>query len=206
MKLIIGLGNTGKQYEGTRHNAGFMALDKLAMHREIASADVPLNFKKEDRFEAEIAIADFKGEKLILVKPSTFMNLSGRAVAKVMLYYKAEISDLIVISDDIDLPLGQARIRPEGSSGGQKGLQNVIDTLNTEKLLRVRIGIRANIGSEGNTINQDKIDTTNFVLDKFSKRELPIFDNIAAEVIEYLLLHLGQKHEIPAHTLEVGIE
>jgi len=206
MKIIVGLGNPGKQYESTRHNAGFYFLDRLISHTELAPVGESLNFQNEDKFDAEITQTDLKGEKIILVKPQTFMNLSGRAVAKIAQYYKAELSDIIIVSDDVDLPLGQARIRSEGSSGGQKGLQHVIDTLKTEKLLRVRLGVRSNEGHEGNTALSRPLDTANYVLEKFSLRELPIFKAICDETIKYLLLHLGQKHEIPAHTLEVKFD
>jgi PTH1 family peptidyl-tRNA hydrolase len=199
MKIVVGLGNPGKQYGNTRHNAGFLFLDKLASSPEVDASI----FSFEEKFEAEVAAVNFKGEKLVLVKPHTFMNLSGRAVAKVMQYYKVELDDLIVISDDIDLPLGQARIRAEGSSGGQKGLKNILETLKTEKLLRIRLGIRTLASIEDENVLQNRIDTADFVLSKFTPREKPVFNEISEMTIKYLLLHLGQKHEVPAHTLEV---
>ena len=196
MKLIVGLGNPGKEYEGTRHNAGFMFLDKLACAKEICPDGICLNFKKEENSDALIAGSQLNGEKIILVKPQTFMNLSGNCVAMIMQYYKLTPEDLIVISDDIDLPVGVARIRHEGSSGGQKGLQNIIDVLGVDKFLRLRIGVGL----------EDQTDATDHVLGKFDKRELPLVGQTIDESINYLLLHLGQKHEIPAHTIEISVD
>lgn len=201
MKLIVGLGNLGKQYEGTRHNAGFMLLDKLICHKDLAAAGECAEFKNDLKFKSEIAEASYKGEKLLLIKPQTYMNLSGEAVAKITSFYKADVSDLIVISDDIDLPLGTARIRTGGSSGGHKGLQDVINKAG-DQFCRIRIGIRSKAGNSSETITNE-IDATNFVLSKFAKRELNILDNIIDEAIKYLLSYLGKKVEIPSHTLEV---
>ncbi len=203
MKIIVGLGNPGKQYEGTRHNAGFIFVDMLSDSNELSPVDESLHFKKVDKFEAEIAESQIDGEKLILIKPQTYMNLSGNSVAMVMQYYKAEIADLIVVSDDIDLPVGTARIRHEGSSGGQKGLQNIIDVLRSDAFLRLRIGVRSELSSE---TDNAAFDASNFVLSKFSKREQDLVDQIIDQSINYLLLHLGQEHEVPAHTLEVVVD
>ena len=201
MKLIVGLGNLGKKYEGTRHNAGFVLLDKLICHKDLAPVGECIVFKKEPKFKSEIAEASYKGEKLFLIKPQTYMNLSGEAVAKIASFYKADLSDLIVVSDDIDLPIGTARIRTGGSSGGHRGMQNIIE-ITGDQFCRVRIGIRSKIGNSSEVIT-NKIDATNFVLSKFSKREINILNNMIDEVIRYLLSYLGKKVEIPSHTLEV---
>ena len=207
MKLIVGLGNPGKQYEGTRHNAGFYFLDQIICDNRLTPVGECLNFQKSDKFEALTAETLHKGEKIIFIKPQTYMNLSGTAVQKIMAFYKAEISDLMVVSDDKDLPLGTARVRHEGSSGGQKGLQNIIDTLGNNEFLRIRIGINA-IGGDADQpeAKMNNIDTADFVLSKFIPREIPLFKNIIDEAINYIVPFLGGEEEIPAHTLLVKVD
>lgn len=197
MKIIVGLGNPGKEYEGTRHNAGFMFVDALAKCKDVVLADEKLYFSLDKKFEAQIASTSAKGEKIILIKPETFMNLSGRAVSKILAFYKAKPEDLIVINDDIDLPIGTIRIRKEGSGGGQKGLENIISELKSDNFTRIRIGI----SETGDKVN--KIDTVNYVLGKIDKRELPVIQNVILEGINYLLEFLGTEKEIPCHTIEV---
>lgn len=202
MKIIIGLGNPGKQYEGTRHNAGFVVLDRLVCANVITPVGECISFNKADKFEALIGETMHKGEKIILAKPQTFMNLSGKAVSKILSYYKADTKDLIVISDDIDLPIGTARVREIGSSGGQKGLQNIIDELGTAEFTRIRIGVRSINGSDHETENpSSKFDAIDFVLSKFDKRELPVLDKLMDEVVEYIALYIGNKEPMPAHTI-----
>lgn len=207
MKIIVGLGNPGKQYEGTRHNAGFVLLDRLACEGVLAPVGECISFRKEEKFEAMIGETLHKGEKIVLVKPQTFMNLSGNAVTKIMDYYKAPIEDLAVISDDLDLPIGMARIRQIGSSGGQRGLQNIIDMLKTDQFLRIRLGIRSIGGDVDRTeAPESKIDAMTFVLGKFDKRELPVFNDLVDEVIKYFVPHIGSKDDIPAHTIEIKVD
>lgn len=198
MKIIIGLGNPGKEYEGTRHNTGYMFVDAMASCREITPVNEVLTFHTNKKFEADLAETEANGEKIILAKPKTFMNLSGNTVSKLLLYYKAKPEDLIVIHDDIDLPLGVLRIRKEGSSGGQKGVQNIIDQIKSENFVRVRIGT---------SITQEKVDkteTARFVLDRFNKRELPILKKAIAVGMDYIITFLGSEKEIPCHTIEVA--
>ncbi len=197
MKIIVGLGNPGKEYEGTRHNAGFMFVDRLAQCEEIKPANEELKFNLDKKFESEIALASIKGEKIILAKPQTFMNLSGSAVSKILSFYKAEPEELIIINDDIDLPVGTIRIRKEGSSGGQKGLENIISALGTDSFIRIRIGI----SETGEKV--DRIETVNYVLGKISKRELPILENVILEGINYLIPYFGTNKEILCHTIEI---
>jgi len=202
MKLIVGLGNPGKKYEGTRHNAGFMFVDKLA--EELGSemgtflpGEKRPHFANQDKFKSEILEVTCKGEKFVLVKPQTYMNLSGTAVQKIMKYYDLTPDELIVVSDDVDITVGQARIRHDGSSGGQKGLQNVIDILGSDQFVRIRIGI------ESESTQSDRLETADFVLSKFSKDELNIVDKTINQLIEYTLPFLEKNEKIPAHTLSV---
>ncbi len=133
--LVVFLGNPGDKYAKTRHNVGFMTADVMEKR---------LNTKlSRIRFNALTAIADFQGEKLLLLKPQTYMNLSGNAVAPAAAYYKLPVDHLIVVCDDVDLPLGKLRIKTKGSSGGHKGLKSIISVLGTEEFLRIKIGVGA---------------------------------------------------------------
>lgn len=136
MYIIAGLGNPGRQYEGTRHNVGFSVIDILADKYGIA-----LDFEKHKAICGKGVI---EGEKVILVKPLTFMNLSGESLQEVVHYYKVDPeNDLIVISDDIDLDVGRIRVRPKGSAGGHNGLKNIIAHLGTDGFARVKVGVGA---------------------------------------------------------------
>jgi PTH1 family peptidyl-tRNA hydrolase len=133
MYLAVGLGNPGKEYESTRHNIGFMVIDRLSKDLNIAVSKGQCN--------ALIGQGTIGGHKVILAKPQTFMNLSGGSVLELMNWYKIFPSRLILIYDDLDLDVGQIRIRPKGNSGGHKGVNSVIDRLGTTEFARVRIGI-----------------------------------------------------------------
>jgi PTH1 family peptidyl-tRNA hydrolase len=169
MKLIVGLGNPGLKHEKSRHNLGFMVLDSL--FKDYATPKD--SFKEEKKFLAEIAEILWqpkkgKQEKVILVKPLTFMNGSGDSVKLISSFYKIAPSDIWVIHDEVDLPLGAMKIRLGGSSAGHKGIESVIETLKTEKFWRFRLGIgeqRAKI----ETKKLKKID--NFVLGDFTESE-----------------------------------
>lgn len=197
MKLIVGLGNPGKEYVGSRHNAGFVFLDELVKNNEISINGGDASFRLEKKFSAEILEAKIGSEKLILAKPQTFMNLSGEAVGKILSYYKIDISDLVVVSDDLDLPVGILRVRHDGASGGQKGLQNIIDTLSNDAFTRIRIGI-----SESDE-NIPIPEVNNYVLGKIGKRATPILKETISEGINYLIEHVKGNKEIPAHTISV---
>ncbi len=134
MKLIVGLGNPGEQYQKTRHNVGFMTVDALA-------GKLNLSFRFEKKFQGELAMGTIQDEKVFLLKPHTFMNLSGESVKAVLEYYHIPVEDLLVISDDLDSPLGRIRFRAEGSSGGHNGHKNIILHLHTEAYKRLKIGI-----------------------------------------------------------------
>lgn len=136
MKMIVGLGNPGREYEHTRHNVGFDVISALAEKLEISAG----MWKSEHR--AHTARGMIGGEKVILVKPQTFMNLSGEAVRELNDYYKlGGVSDIIVISDDVAIPTGNIRIRMKGSSGGHNGLKNIILHMGSEDFVRVRVGV-----------------------------------------------------------------
>ena len=133
MKLLVGLGNPGPKYAGTRHNVGFGVIDYLAA--------APGTSAFRERFEAQVAERQEGAETVLLVKPLTFMNLSGRAVRAVLDFYKLPVEQLLVVCDDFNLPLGKLRIRPKGSHGGQNGLRNIQEQLGTDAYARLRIGV-----------------------------------------------------------------
>ncbi len=133
MYIIAGLGNPGREYKYTRHNTGFEVIDKLAY-------DYNINVNKS-KFNAMCGEGFIGGEKVLLLKPLTYMNLSGTAVAAAMNFYKLELDKLIVCCDDINLPVGSVRIRRQGSDGGQKGLRNIIEALGDDRFCRVRVGV-----------------------------------------------------------------
>ncbi|MGI6467636.1 MAG: aminoacyl-tRNA hydrolase [Syntrophomonadaceae bacterium] len=133
MKLVVGLGNPGKRFSDTRHNLGFKAVNELARRHRIE--------KEEHRFEAIVGHCRINAEKTLLVKPLTYMNLSGKAVQPIMRFYKIPLEDLIVIYDDMDLPFAALRIRAGGGSGGHKGVLSIIEMLGSQDFARIRIGI-----------------------------------------------------------------
>ena len=153
MKIVVGLGNPGDKYADTRHNVGFKVIDTLA---EVLKTDV-----RKRKFGARVGFGEFADKKVILFKPWQFMNRSGQAVATVMGFYKAGLSDLLVVLDDMALEPGRIRIRTKGSAGGHNGLADIIEKLGTESFSRLRIGI----GQSG------KEDAVDFVLDKPAKTE-----------------------------------
>lgn len=135
MKLIAGLGNPGARYAESRHNVGFRVVTELARRWNVSTA------RYDRQFEGLIGEAQRGDQRVLLLQPQTYMNLSGRSVAAVWRFYKLELGDLLVIGDDLDLPVGQLRLRPSGSSGGHHGLTDVIRHLGTEQFARLRIGI-----------------------------------------------------------------
>lgn len=170
MKIIIGLGNIGKEYEKTRHNAGFMVIDQLAK-------DLGLTWKEDSKLHTLIA----KGSDILLAKPTTLMNLSGHAASAVIHFYKAPISDLTVIYDDVDLPLGTIRVRDKGSAGTHNGMKSIIQELGTSEFKRIRIGIE----SRGE-LAPAKMDTSSFVLSAFTKEESALLNTSIKSAITEL--------------------
>ncbi|MBI3967956.1 MAG: aminoacyl-tRNA hydrolase [Chloroflexi bacterium] len=133
MKIVVGLGNVGARYANTRHNAGFLCVDALARAHGLRFV--------ERRFDAELARGTITGEPVVLAKPQTFMNLSGRAVRPLLNWYKLDPKDLLIVADDLDLEFGRLRLRPRGSAGGQRGIESIIAALGTQEVSRLRIGI-----------------------------------------------------------------
>jgi len=156
-KLIVGLGNPGKKYEGTRHNVGFEVLRRVVSSTQ---AEGP-----RAKFEGDLYEGQWGGTELLLLAPQTFMNLSGRSVRAAVQYFRLPLSEVLVICDDFNLPLGRLRFRPGGSAGGQRGLQNIIEELGSTEFSRLRIGIGP---------LPPAVDSADFVLSRFSPEEEPI--------------------------------
>lgn len=173
MKLIVGLGNIGDKYCFTRHNAGFMVVDRLAIVNN-------LSFKEERKLKCYLAKFKIGFEDIILIKPTTFMNLSGEAVSAVMNYYKIESDDVLIVYDDLALELGKIRFRANGSDGGHNGIKSVIQHLGTRNIARLKIGIGP----------QPPIPSETFVLQNFYKSQLeelkPVLKT-SDEAIEYFV-------------------
>lgn len=157
MKIVVGLGNPGLKYEFTRHNIGFRIVDSLAQ-------DIEIEFKKVKSYYSLISRGMINNHKVMLVKPQTFMNLSGRAVSKVVSYYKISFRDLLIVYDDLNLELGQVRIRKKGSAGGHKGMESIMQYLNSEDVPRLRIGI-------GNPAVNFNFNCVSYVLSNFNNEE-----------------------------------
>lgn len=169
MYIIVGLGNPGKKYENTRHNIGFIALDYLAQKHDISITRI--------KHKALVGEGRIAGQKVLLVKPQTYMNLSGNCVREVLEYYKEDTEKLLVIYDDIDIPAGSVRIRKKGSAGTHNGMRSIIYDIQTDQFPRIRIGMG----------KSDKIPLADFVTGSFSKDEKDIFEKAvmhASEAVE----------------------
>jgi PTH1 family peptidyl-tRNA hydrolase len=175
MKLVVGLGNPGPRYAGTRHNIGFDVIDYLAA--------APGGGRWRSRFEAQVVDAVEGTEQVLLMKPATFMNLSGRAVRATVDFYKLAATDLLVVCDDIALPLGKLRARAKGSDGGQKGLRSIEQQLGTTEYSRLRIGV----GAPG-----EHLDAADHVLSRFKPGERKDVENAIAQAAQAVLLWIRQ--------------
>ena len=174
MKLIVGLGNPGREYNNTRHNIGFMCIDSVSNY---------FNVKLDsNKFNGLYTQFNYDGEKIILLKPQKYMNLSGEVIKDFVNYFKIDTSDILVICDDLDTQVGSYRLRYKGSSGGHNGLKNIELNLSTNEYKRIKVGIS----------NDKSKDTKDYVLGKFSKDELdlikPIIDKMPNIIIDYLKL------------------
>lgn len=172
MKLIIGLGNIGDKYVFTRHNAGFMVLDRLSVKENFS-------FREEKKLKSFIAKVRLLGEEFLLVKPTTFMNLSGEALRAVLDYYKIKVEDILVIYDDLSLELGKIRFRATGSDGGHNGIKSIIQHLGSNKFARLKIGIGP----------QPQVPAEHFVLQNFSKEQLETLKSVLDTSIEAALCY-----------------
>ncbi len=168
MYIIAGLGNPGRNYVGTRHNIGFDAVDAIASKNNI-------RFNK-NKFKANFGEGIIGGEKVILVKPQTFMNLSGESIRPLRDFYKVPDENIIIIYDDISLPLGKLRLRGKGSAGGHNGMKSIIYQLGTDVFPRLKIGVGAP--------THEDYDLADFVLGKFSKDEVEILIQIVVKVTD----------------------
>ena len=157
MKLIVGLGNPGKEYENTRHNVGFMVIDNYCLNE---------SFQK--KFNGLYLDKVINGEKVIFLKPQSYMNLSGDVVVEFVNYYKIDLKDVLVVRDDLDIALGTAKIKFNSSSGGDNGIKSIINRLNSQEFGQLKIGIS----------NDKEKDTKDYVLGHFSKKELEIINSV----------------------------
>ena len=174
MKLIVGLGNPGLKYEKTRHNLGFRIAEELARQ-------IKFNHWKVDlQFHASITQGHFNNQKIILAKPQTFMNNSGSAAKALAKYYKIPFEEILVIHDDIDLPLGKIKIQQGRGAAGHKGVQSVIDQLKTKDFIRMRVGI----------FSEACLDTEKFVLEKFTGQEEKIVQETIKRAVQMIMAAL----------------
>ena len=175
MKLIVGLGNPGEKYKNTRHNIGFLFLDKLQTTLSLPS------FTLNKKFEAEVSQGEIENEKILLAKPQTFMNLSGTAVQKILTFYKITPDDLLVLHDDKDIVCGKFKLAINSSSAGHNGVQNIIDTLGTKEFKRLRIGIK-NENEDDDASSQ--METSDFVLGRLTQEESEKIKKTEVEILE----------------------
>jgi PTH1 family peptidyl-tRNA hydrolase len=168
MKLIIGLGNPGKEYAGTRHNVGFRCINRLAKKHGISL--------KQRGSQAQFGIGEIEGNKVVLAKPRTFMNLSGNSLKLLIARFKVMSSDILIIHDELDLPLGKIRLYTGGGSGGHKGVESIIDELEGRDFIRIRLGI--------GRPPEDDPDAVDYVLSDFSPDEDVIIEDTIVKVTE----------------------
>jgi PTH1 family peptidyl-tRNA hydrolase len=186
-RLIVGLGNPGPKYEGTRHNVGFDAIDRIAEKTGISGSDKNLLGRGLDRFRSsglyEVEDGKYRGHPIVLAKPSTFMNRSGAAVTKLKGRYALDNQDILVIVDDIYLDLGMLRIRDSGGSGGHNGLDDIIDALDSDNFPRMRIGV-------GSSFRRGR--QADYVLEPFSDDERPVVDEVIDRAADAALTFVAE--------------
>lgn len=169
--LIVGLGNPGRDYRDNRHNIGFMLMDALADRLNISFSRL--------QFKALVTSSEYIGNKLIIAKPQTYMNLSDQSVVSMLRFYKLPLSNFIVANDDLDLPVGTIRIRPTGGSGGQKGINSIIENLGTQDFPRLRLGIGRPPG---------QMQASDYVLQNFAKEEMTLVIEMLQKAVDAILL------------------
>ncbi|WP_320668306.1 aminoacyl-tRNA hydrolase [Prochlorococcus sp. MIT 1307] len=184
-RLLVGLGNPGSQYTSTRHNIGFWVLEELATKKQV-------KFRHAKKLHGNLSEVEFGKTATRVLMPTTYMNESGRSIRAALDWFDIEVSQLLVLVDDMDLPLGRIRIRAQGSSGGHNGLRSIIQHLGTENFCRIKIGI----GSPAAKQEERKEKTIPHVLGTFSSKEVPIVNEVIQEVLEGLDLiqALGLEH------------
>lgn len=175
MFLILGLGNVGEKYEKTRHNVGFIVLDEFCK-----KFNIKLNKENKTSY---YGIENIDGNKIICVKPKTYMNLSGDALIEIISYFKINIDDILVIYDDISLEFLRIRIREKGSHGGHNGIRDIINKINTDKFKRIKIGIGEN----------KNIDLSNYVLSNFTSKEFELLKNECENILECIEMIMNGK-------------
>ena len=166
MKIVVGLGNPGAQYANTPHSVGFETVDAIA-------AEIGASWEEKRQFKCLLAKGVFAGQQVMLVKPQTYMNLSGESVAPVVKYHNATNADLLVIQDDIDLPVGRMRVRKGGSCGGHNGIRNIIERIGTQDFARLKLGV-----------GKDKSNVIGHVLGKFDPTARKTMDLVVAEAVK----------------------
>lgn len=174
MKLIVGLGNPGKEYDNTRHNVGFMVMDRLS---DVFNVSISTS-----KFKGEYVKFKYHGEDIIFLKPMTYMNLSGESVIQVLHYFKMSADDLLVIYDDLDMPTGKLRLRESGSAGGHNGVKSIIAQLKTQSFKRIRVGID----------KHPRIKVVDYVLGHFTKEQQPLIDEGVENAVKAVEMYLDQ--------------
>jgi PTH1 family peptidyl-tRNA hydrolase len=186
MKVVVGLGNPGSRYAGTRHNAGFEVIDRLA--------ESPRTGPFSSRFQAQVAELSEDTQRVLLVKPETFMNLSGRCVRQIVDFYKVAAEDLLIVCDDVNLPLGRLRVRARGTHGGHNGLRDIQNHLGTTEYARLRIGI-------GSPEEAELID---HVLSRFRPAEKPVIEEALQTAVQAVVLWIHQGVEVCMNQYNAG--
>lgn len=184
MKLIVGLGNPGDKYAGTRHNLGFMVVDELVKKWDVGGGKWDFevrNWKLEDKFKSEIIHAP----ELILAKPQSYMNNSGMTVSLISNYYKVDSQDVIIIHDELDLPLGKIKVRIGGAAAGHHGVESIISSLGTDQFIRIRLGI-GNLKTQSSERKGAHVDAEKFVLEPFMHSEKSQVKHMIKQAIKAL--------------------
>lgn len=180
MKLVVGLGNPGEQYIGTRHNLGFLIVDEyIKKHLDVKSSSK--FWSREDKFKAEVG----KIEEVLFARPQTYMNRSGMSISAIANYYKISPNDIIIIHDELDLPIGQIKIRLGGAAAGHHGVESIIEALNTDKFVRLRLGIGTLKALSGERKN-NSFSAEKFVLNPFTQKENAIIKKIIKQALKAL--------------------
>lgn len=187
--LIVGLGNPGREYKETRHNIGFMLLDRLVDR-------LNLSFTRMES-KALVTKGNYQDRRLILAKPQTYMNLSGQAVGSLARYYKIPLENLLVVYDDVDLPIGTIRIRASGGSGGHQGMNSIIERLGTQDFPRLRLGIERPPG---------RMEAADYVLQDFSKAEVEFLPVLLDRAAQAVLVFIGQGVDAAMNLYNAGAD